>query len=189
MLFRSVEILRGKICKYQELMDEEGNRYFLVGPTEVANAKQFVLGSRYQRFNRLYSYINSENWHYIRTDELEKEIDEFFKLLQNKIHNEFKGYIKDIDKVIGANTSKLDIDKKIDYFNEIYKIVQANSSRPAVSKFNIAGISDGLGRKRGLPFKDKIIIVDKSVTGIYERRTCFELEDRKSTRLNSSHRT
>ena len=104
----TVEILRNKICKYQELMDEEGNRYFLVGPTEVANAKQFVLGSRYQKFNRLYSYINSENWHYIRTDELEKEIDEFFKLLQNKIHNEFKGYIKDIDKVIGANTSKLD---------------------------------------------------------------------------------
>ena len=86
----TVEILRGKICKYQELMDEEGNRYFLVGPTEVANAKQFVLGSRYQKFNRLYSYINSENWHYIRTDELEKEIDEFFKLLQNKIHNELK---------------------------------------------------------------------------------------------------
>lgn len=178
----TVEILRNKICKYQELMDEEGNRYFLVGPTEVANAKQFVLGSRYQKFNRLYSYINSENWHYIRTDELEKEIDEFFKLLQNKIHNEFKGYIKDIDKVIGANTSKLDIDKKIDYFNEIYKIVQANSSRPAVSKFNIAGISDGLGRKRSLPFKDKIIIVDKSVTGIYERRTCFELENGGNTK-------
>ena len=114
--------------------------------------------------------------------ELEKEIDEFFKLLQNKIHNEFKGYIKDIDKVIGANTSKLDIDKKIDYFNEIYKIVQANSSRPAVSKFNIAGISDGLGRKRSLPFKDKIIIVDKSVTGIYERRTCFELENGGNTK-------
>lgn len=178
----TIEILRGKICKYQELMDEEGNRYFLVGPTEVANAKQFVLGSRYQKFNRLYSYINSENWHYIRTDELEKEIDEFFKLLQNKIHNEFKGYIKDIDKVIGANTSKLDIDKKIDYFNEIYKIVQANSSRPSVSKFNIAGISDGLGRKRSLPFKDKIIIVDKSVTGIYERRTCFELENGGNTK-------
>ena len=178
----TIEILRGKICKYQELMDEEGNRYFLVGPTEVANAKQFVLGSRYQKFNRLYSYINSENWHYIRTDELEKEIDEFFKLLQNKIHNEFKGYIKDIDKVIGANTSKLDIDKKIDYFNEIYKIVQANSSRPSVSKFNIAGISDGLGRKRNLPFKDKIIIVDKSVTGIYERRTCFELENGGNTK-------
>ena len=52
--------------------------------------------------------------------------------------------------------------KKIDYFNEIYKIVQANSSRPAVSKFNIAGISDGLGRKRSLPFKDKIIIVGHS---------------------------
>ena len=74
------------------------------------------------------------------------------------------------------------IDKKIDYFNEIYKIVQANSSRPAVSKFNIAGISDGLGRKRSLPFKDKIIIVDKSVTGIYERRTCFELENGGNTK-------
>ena len=55
-------------------------------------------------------------------------------------------------------------------------------SRPAVSKFNIAGISDGLGRKRSLPFKDKIIIVDKSVTGIYERRTCFELENGGNTK-------
>ena len=80
-------------------------------------------------------------------------------------------------EAIMDSISKLDIDKYIDYFNEIYNIVQAISSRRSVSKFNIACISDGLGRKRNLPFKDKIIIVDKSVTGIYERRTCFELEN------------
>jgi hypothetical protein len=64
-----VEILRNKVPKYQMIIGENGEEYYLVSATEVINSKQFVLGGANQQYNRLLNYIKygkNDKWQYIQ---------------------------------------------------------------------------------------------------------------------------
>ena len=61
------------------------------------------------------------------------------------------------------------------------KLVQPDSRYPDLGKY-ATGLSNRMGRKSKEKVGKKITLVDKSVTGLYERRTTFELEDDSSTK-------
>ena len=73
----------------------------------------------------------------------------------------------------------LSYDDKIWYLKEIFKITKASASCADITKYcskdsEIKGITE-IGRKKKYTFnsrkgKRNIIFVDKSVTGLYERR-------------------
>ena len=180
-----VEILRNKVPKYQMIIGENGEEYYLVGATEVANSKQFVLGGANQRYNRLLNYImygKNDKSQYIQTELLNEQLNGLYEFLITKIMSEYKGFV---DKTIKIQQSdvfyNLDVNEKKSFISEMIKFVQPDSKYPYLKKYG-GGLGDRFGRKDGYKVGKKITLVDKSVTGLYERRTTFELEDDSSTK-------
>ena len=180
-----VEILRNKVPKYQMIIGENGEEYYLVGATEVINSKQFVLGGANQQYNRLLNYImygENDKWQYIQTELLDEQLTGLYDLLLSKIKDEYKGFSKEAIRIQEDNSFyKLDVKNKKEFIAEMIKLVQPDSNYPYLGKYS-TGLSDRMGRKSKEKVGKKITLVDKSVTGLYERRTTFELEDDSSTK-------
>lgn len=180
-----VEILRNKVPKYQMIIGENGEEYYLVGATEVANSKQFVLGGANQQYNRLLNYImygKNDKWQYIQTELLDEQLTGLYDLILSKIKDEYKGFSKEAIRIQEDNSFyKLDVKNKKEFIAEMIKLVQPDSNYPYLGKYS-TGLSDRMGRKSKEKVGKKITLVDKSVTGLYERRTTFELEDDSSTK-------
>lgn len=180
-----VEILRDKVPKYQMIIGENGEEYYLVSATEVINSKQFVLGGANQQYNRLLNYITygeNDKWQYIQTELLDNQLTGLYDLLLSKIKDEYKGFSKEAIRIQENNSFyKLDVKNKKEFIAEMIKLVQPDSNYPYLGKY-ATGLSDRMGRKTGEKVGKKITLVDKSVTGLYERRTTFELEDDSSTK-------
>lgn len=180
-----VEILRNKVPKYQMIIGENGEEYYLVGATEVINSKQFVLGGTNQQYNRLLNYImygENDKWQYIQTELLDEQLTGLYDLLLSKIKDEYKGFSKEAIRIHEDNSFyKLDVKNKKEFIAEMIKLVQPDSNYPYLGKYS-TGLSDRMGRKSKEKVGKKITLVDKSVTGLYERRTTFELEDDSSTK-------
>lgn len=180
-----VEILRNKVPKYQMIIGENGEEYYLVGATEVINSKQFVLGGANQQYNRLLNYImygENDKWQYIQTELLDEQLTGLYDLLLSKIKDEYKGFSKEAIRIHEDNSFyKLDVKNKKEFIAEMIKLVQPDSNYPYLGKYS-TGLSDRMGRKSKEKVGKKITLVDKSVTGLYERRTTFELEDDSSTK-------
>ena len=180
-----VEILRNKVPKYQMIIGENGEEYYLVGATEVINSKQFVLGGANQQYNRLLNYImygKNDKWQYKQTELLDEQLTGLYDLLLSKIKDEYKGFSKEAVRIQENNSfDKLDVKDKKEFIAEMIKLVQPDSDYPYLGKYS-TGLSDRMGRKSKEKVGKKITLVDKSVTGLYERRTTFELEDDSSTK-------
>lgn len=180
-----VEILRNKVPKYQMIIGENGEEYYLVGATEVANSKQFVLGGANQRYNRLLNYImygKNDKSQYIQTELLNEQLNGLYEFLITKIMSEYKGFVDKTIKIQQSNVFyNLDVKEKKSFISEMIKFVQPDSKYPYLKKYG-GGLGDRFGRKDGYKVGKKITLVDKSVTGLYERRTTFELEDDSSTK-------
>lgn len=180
-----VEMLRNKVPKYQMIIGENGEEYYLVGATEVINSKQFVLGGANQQYNRLLNYImygKNDKWQYIQTELLDEQLTGLYDLLLSKIKDEYKGFSKEAIRIQDDNSFyKLDVKNKKEFIAEMIKLVQPDSNYPYLGKYS-TGLSDRMGRKSKEKVGKKITLVDKSVTGLYERRTTFELEDDSSTK-------
>ena len=180
-----VEILRNKVPKYQMIIGENGEEYYLVSATEVINSKQFVLGGANQQYNRLLNYIKygkNDKWQYIQTELLDEQLIGLYNLLIAKIKDEYKGFSKEAVRIQENNSfDKLDVKDKKEFIAEMVKLVQPDSDYPYLGKY-ATGLSNRMGRKTGEKVGKKITLVDKSVTGLYERRTTFELEDDSSTK-------
>lgn len=180
-----VEILRNKVPKYQMIIGENGEEYYLVGATEVINSKQFVFGGANQQYNRLLNYImygKNDKWQYIQTELLDEQLTGLYDLLLSKIKDEYKGFSKEAIRIQEDNSFyKLDVKNKKEFIAEMIKLVQPDSNYPYLGKYS-TGLSDRMGRKSKEKVGKKITLVDKSVTGLYERRTTFELEDDSSTK-------
>lgn len=126
-----VEILRNKVPKYQMIIGENGEEYYLVGATEVANSKQFVLGGANQRYNRLLNYISygkNDKWQYIQTELLDEQLIGLYNLLIAKIKDEYKGFSKEVVRIQENNSfDKLDVKNKKEFIAEMIKLVQPDS--------------------------------------------------------------
>lgn len=175
---KSLEILRNKVPKYQLIQDERGDEYYLVGAKEVINAKQLVFGGENQRFNRIIAHLVSGKWEYLRRAELNEELNAIFNFLNKKIAKEYSGFVTVMDKILATEAFEgLELQQKVGFVIELLKLTKANAEYPSLKKIGVEGLVDRMGRKNSFTIKEKITIIDMSVTGMYERRICFELED------------
>lgn len=134
-----VEILRNKVPKYQMIIGENGEEYYLVSATEVINSKQFVLGGANQQYNRLLNYIKygkNDKWQYIQTELLDEQLIGLYNLLIAKIKDEYKGFSKEAVRIQENNSfDKLDVKDKKEFIAEMVKLVQPDSDYPYLGKY------------------------------------------------------
>ena len=181
----SYRILKDKICKYQEII-VNGNAMYLTGAkekkNEMSNAKQFFFGDHYYN---LYETLLKCFADKVPEDEKEgydKKMIEVYNYIIAKGERQYKECAFAFEKIKQAlDFPMLSYNDKIDCLREILKITQANSTCANIKKYckqsaNVTG-TERVGRiERVINIDDSkrnksvAVFVDKSVTGLYERR-------------------
>ena len=158
------KILKNEIKKYQRII-YEGNDWFIVSDNEVINAKELILPNR---LNQAAYHMNRDS---SKVDE--EMLDELYNFLYLKIMKEYPVYAGIAKKLREAEEEFNTIDKadKIAVINQVFIMLQANSSNGNFTKFNLGALKGREGRLGGKNLDvSKIEFIDSSVTGIYERR-------------------
>ena len=181
----SYRMLKDKICKYQEII-VNGNAMYLTGAkekkNEMSNAKQFFFGDHYYN---LYETLLKCFADKVPEDEKEgydKKMIEVYNYIIAKGERQYKECAFAFEKIKQAlDFPMLSYNDKIDCLREILKITQANSTCANIKKYckqsaNVTG-TERVGRiERAINIDDSkrnksvAVFVDKSVTGLYERR-------------------
>lgn len=162
-----VKVIRNKVLKNQEYLDENGTLMMFRSDSEIKCAKQLILSTE---LNELIHYIN--NGQVEKIESKYSDVYEYvFDSLLEKLKSEYPCFanryieIKDKKNVF----IDLDTDKKKNVLNQILELM-SNSN----ANLKLIGLSDRAGRMSKQKFEDKrlraMTFVDKSVTGMYERR-------------------
>ena len=173
-----IHIIRRKIMKYQ-LIEEDGCRYYLVSAEELANAKQLVLGSKNVRFNRILNIIEDNGYNRYSPEYIQRGLDDFYEFLIGKIQKEFGRSSSVAEEIYDTKVFyKLESAKdKGDFIMEILKLTNIGSDYPYLKKYKkynkiSSSLIDRKGRSKyqGYKIKPGTVLIDQSVTGLYERR-------------------
>lgn len=165
-----IKIIKPKILKYQEYLDENNNPMLLLSDTEIRTNKQLVI---LPEINKLIYIINKEKLSEDEKADVERKMDNLYNYLLEKIEKEYKAYMSSYEKLnskeIRNKFQKLDFYEKVIAINGIIEIMNKGSAN-----LKVLGLSESLGRKKNQTFKyDRITnmtFIDKSITGMHERR-------------------
>lgn len=165
-----IRILKSKIFKHQIFLDENNELQQIVNDSEYRNMKQLFLSKK--EIIDLYSILNEKNREELDEEKIQTIAVESYKIILNKMINEFKG-IDDIEEKGILNNGKfeaLDIEEKIKTLDNLLTCI----SKSYVNLANI-GLGTEESRKRlnkpfGKKHLDNMTFIDQSVTGFYERR-------------------
>lgn len=165
-----IEIIRPKILKYQEYIDENNEPMMLLSDSEIRTNRQLIINNE---MSKLIYIMNQEK---IADDEKEKvqeKMEEIYNYLLGKLKNEYKTFNSIYQKLSNEETKeifqKLEYKDKVSAINGIIDLMHRGQG-------NLTKLKQGdrAGRKSGKSFKtealNKMIFIDKSVTGMYERR-------------------
>lgn len=172
-LYEKPRILKGPIMKYQ-LIEWGGCRYYLVAATEMINARQLWLPSRFMK------YLARDDHYLHRTGEEEAsenaavELYDYLCLQAAKYYQRYKGVSDKLsDKTALDHFQKLTIPEKWDVVEELLGLLHCDSG----CGMKAIGLSPALGRMMninfGASFQD-IHFIDVSSTGMFERRSDIE---------------
>ena len=176
----SYRMLKDKICKYQEII-VNGNELYLTSAKEVINAKQFFFGEYYYNLYEALLKCLADKVPEDEKDKYDEKLVEVYNYIISKAEIQYKEYKSAFEKIKQAvDFSILSYEDKISCLKEVLKITGADAECADITKYcpkdsEIKGISR-IGRKNNYTFKmdnngkDNMIFVDKSVTGLYERR-------------------
>ena len=176
----SYRMLKDKICKYQEII-VNGNELYLTSAKEVINAKQFFFGEYYYNLYEALLKCLADKVPGDEKDKYDEKLVEVYNYIISKAEIQYKEYKSAFEKIKQAvDFSILSYEDKIGCLKEVLKITGADAECADITKYcpkdsEIKGISR-IGRKNNYTFKmdnngkDNMIFVDKSVTGLYERR-------------------
>ena len=165
-----VKIIKPKILKYQEYLDENNESMVLLSDRELRTNKQLVLPSK---VNKLIYLMNKEKATEDEKIEVEMNIEEVYNYLIKKLNDEYKSFSSIYEKAKDDKTknkfNEMSYDDKVVTINGLLDLM--NKGQGNLSKI---GLGDRAGRTRKSAFKTKdlenMTFIDKSVTGIYERR-------------------
>lgn len=166
-----IKIIKDKILKYQEYLDENNEPMVFLSDSEVRTNKQLVIEPQIARL--VYNMNREKELTDKEKEEIENKMLEIYNYLLEKLETEYKSYygcyLKLNSIAIKQKFQELSIQEKTIIINEIIKIMNIGTGN-----FKILGLSMTLGRKNEKSFKTdvlkKMIFIDKSVTGMYERR-------------------
>lgn len=162
-----IKIIRERIMKNQEYIDENGMLMMFVSDSEIKCAKQLIITPE---LNEILHYIYTG-----KVDEIEgryTDIYEYaFDKLMKKIRNEYLCFNNWYEKIIDKKEEFMNLDKK-EKCAVIEHLVSLIST--SMANLKIIGLSDSAGRMHMQRFENKrlqnMLFIDKSVTGMYEKR-------------------
>ena len=166
----NIEIIRPKILKYQEYLDENGEPVALLSDSEIKTNKQLVV---VPEINRLIYIMNQEKITEEEKQEVEAQIENVYNFLLEKMKDEYKIFTSIYVKLNNIETrelfKKLEYQDKVSTINGIIDLMHKGQG-------NLTKLKQGdrAGRKSGKAFRTEALnnmtFIDKSVTGMYERR-------------------
>ena len=166
----NIKIIKSKILKYQEYLDENKEPMMLLSDSEIRINKQLVVTPE---INRLIYVMNQEKTTEEDRKEIEEQIENIYDYLLDKLKKEYRFFNSIYTKLNAPETKELF--KKLEYQD---KILTINGIIDLMHKGqgNLSKLKQGdrAGRKSGKTFKtetlNNMIFIDKSITGMYERR-------------------
>ena len=168
--YSNLRIVRNKILINQEYLDENNENMRLCSDVEIRANKELIVN---EKVSELVYFMNQDE---SRLKDKEKEKLEngysyMFNYLLEKLKNEYKifsaVYKKLSDKY--SEFERLDKSEKKSTINGLIDLMETGQGN-----LKAIGLTDREGRKSGQKFKTdrllKMTFIDKSVTGMYERR-------------------
>ena len=166
--YTDLKVLRNKILKNQEYIDENGITMRFCSDTEIRTAKELVVNKKMQRLifimNLDEKKINDEE-----QIEIENSYDYMYEYLLEKLKNEYSVFENTYKKLIEKDFESLEEKNKKSVINGLIDLIETGQGN-----LKGIGLSDREGRMHSKNFNTSKLInmtfIDKSVTGIYERR-------------------
>lgn len=168
--YSNFEIIRNKVLKNQEYLDENQECMRLCSDSEIRSNKELVVDKKMQRL----IYLMNTNINKLDDNEIQEVQSKYsymFNYLLEKLQKEYKVFNSTYKKLIN----------KIEEFQNLKEeekklIINGLIDLMKTGQCNLKGLglSDREGRKSGKILKTnqllKMTFIDKSVTGMYERR-------------------
>lgn len=171
-------IIRKRIMKNQ-LIEENGNRFFLTAASEVVNAKQFIIDGKHQHLLQTISLMEKGRYEGADLNKVEKDMDELYCYYLQKIQQQYSAFENIVRKIsdskvyesLHIENQKETIQKKGMFLMQLLRITRANAECADLKKISGGRLSDRMGRKNYYSAKHGMKIIDQSVTGLYEWHT------------------
>ena len=168
-------ILRGQVLKYQKI-EWDGAEYYLTSPTEMINAQQLWLPTKYMKL--LYTMASKRRMAKADAGELEAGLDDLFAYLCDAIKKRYPRYKSSVYEKLMADKcqerfSKLSKEEKHAGVMELITVLHCDGARGLKG----LGLSSSGGRMTSINLGSSIsdiCFVDSSVTGMFERRSTIE---------------
>ena len=168
--YSNLRIVRNKILINQEYLDENNENMRLCSDVEIRANKELIVN---EKVSELVYFMNQDE---SRLKDKEKEKLEngysyMFDYLLEKLKNEYKIFSSTYKKLIDkySEFERLDKSEKKSIINGLIDLMETGQGN-----LKAIGLTDREGRKSGQKFKTdrllKMTFIDKSVTGMYERR-------------------
>ena len=165
---KGIKIIREKILKNQEYLDENNEPMILCSSSEIRVAKQLIVD---MKFNKLI-YLLNQNENQLSDDdkkELNLNYNYIWKYLLDKLYKEYKAFSKEYSKLKDKDIMTLSDEDKKSAINGLIRMLHTGQGN-----LKVLNLSDRLGRRDKRNFNlynlNKINFVCKSPTGIFERR-------------------
>ncbi len=168
--FTKFKILKNKVLKNQEYIDENGIEMRFCSDTEVRTAKELIVNENMQRLIWLMN-SNIKNLTDEEIKELEDNYEYMYEYLIEKMKKEYSVFVNIYNKLVMKNFYDLSEEKKKTVINGLIDLMETGQGN-----LKEIGLTDREGRMRkGKTYFNtnkltNMIFVDKSVTGMYERR-------------------
>lgn len=169
--YSNFKIIRNKILKNQEFLDENNERMRFCSDDEIRVSKELIIDKKIQELVYVMNNINNRNITEKQIEKLKSNYTYLFEYLTKKIYDEYKVFSNEYKKLINKKEiyKGLKDEKKRSVINALIDLMENGQG-----KFKVLGLSDQLGRKNGKNFNTEkllnITFIDKSITGMYERR-------------------
>lgn len=174
--YTDFKILRNKVLKNQEYIDENGIPMRFCSDTEIRTAKELVVNEKMQR---LVYFMNSDK-RKLKDEEI-KELEENFEYMYNylldKMKKEYPVFENTYSKLLEKDFNELEEENKKSVINGMIDLMetgQGNLSGINTNNQSKNKLTNREGRMPGKNFNTNkllnMILIDKSVTGMYERR-------------------
>lgn len=168
--YSEFKIIRNKILKNQEYLDENNETMKFCSDKEIRPSKELIINTKMQE---LVCLMNTEEAKLddAQKQKLELEYEYMFKYLLEKLQKEYKIfaniYVKLKDRL--QEFTNLNKENKKATINGMINLMETGQGN-----LKSIGLTDREGRKSGQQFKTERLLnmtfIDKSVTGMYERR-------------------
>ncbi len=176
--YANLKIIKNKMLKNQEYIDENGITMRLCSDTEVRTAKELIVNEKMQR---LVHFMNTDK-KYLKDgerEELESNYNYMYNYLLEKLQKEYLVFENTYEKLLEKDFESIEEENKKSVINGLIDLMETGQGN--LSGINMTNnkedknkLTNREGRMPGKNFNTNklvnIIFIDKSVTGMYERR-------------------